>query len=315
MPLFAVCDVVLESAVPFPELALADGNRADLSFELRDSGPLLAKACEWFHRWESPGGKTWLLLGKRARDYLLRFPDLADFLVSAAGKSVGCFPHAETPAETIRHLFLDQVLPLVLSQRGRVVLHASAVAGPEGAVAFLGATGAGKSTLAGSFCRSGWPLLTDDCFLLREQGEQIAVVPSYPGLRLWEDSLAGLDWKDAPLAPSAHYTEKQRIQAGSGSLTVCRDAMPLAKLFVLEPPDSSGTQPLSIAALRPSEALIELVQCSYCLDITDRERIRQQFELLGRVAASAPVCRLQFPRDYSQLAAVREAILCDRKGS
>ncbi len=315
MPWFAVCDVVVESGVPFPELPLVDGNHADLWFELRDSGPLLAETCEWFHRWESPGGETWLLLGKRTRDYLLRFPDLADFLVSASGKNICCCPHAETPAETVRHLFLDQVLPLVLSQRGRVVLHASAVAAPEGAIAFLGATGAGKSTLAGSFCRFGWPLLTDDCFLLREQAGRIVVVPSYPGLRLWEDSLAGLDWKDAALAPSAHYTEKRRIQADRGSLAVCRAAVPLAKIFVLEPPAPGGTQPLSITALRPSEALIELVQRSYCLDITDRERIREQFELLGRVAASAPVARLRFPRDYSRLAAVREAILGNGKGS
>ena len=47
-------------------------------------------------------------------------------------------PFPDSPPETIRHLLLNQVLPLVLSRRGRTVLHASAVSYAGRVAAFIG---------------------------------------------------------------------------------------------------------------------------------------------------------------------------------
>jgi hypothetical protein len=59
--------------------------------------------------------------------YLLRFPELGDFQVSADGLTVTCFPAPRVSDATSEHLYLNQVLPLVLSKLGKLVFHASAV--------------------------------------------------------------------------------------------------------------------------------------------------------------------------------------------
>ena len=152
-----------------------------------------------FHSWRVPGRRSrpWLSIGRFADGYRLRFPDMADFEVTTAGDRITCRPVARLAASTLRHLLLDQVLPLALSRSGRLVLHASAVHIPRlGSVAFVGPTGCGKSTLAAALGLRGCQILTDDCLVvdqseIRKKKPGSMAVPGYPGLRLWRDSAAG----------------------------------------------------------------------------------------------------------------------------
>src|ERR1041385_6354424 len=135
MALFTVCDLVLETNVLFPELSSIERGQPDL--RLAFAAPKASAVQHaWFHRWELPDGGTWLQIARSSNGYVLRFPDYAEFELSCAGDAVICRPVLDTPPETIRHLFLDQVMPLLLSQRGELVLHASSVVGPQGAIAF-----------------------------------------------------------------------------------------------------------------------------------------------------------------------------------
>ena len=115
-----------------------------------------------FHAWGLPDGTPWTEFYRLGGGYLLRFPELADFQVSADGLEVTCFPAPEVSEATSQHLYLNQVLPLVLSKLGKLVFHASAVEVAGGAIAFAAESGRGKSTLAASFAVSGFRFLTDD---------------------------------------------------------------------------------------------------------------------------------------------------------
>ena len=121
---------------------------------------IVESAC--FHQWVLPDGRNWTHFYRTAHGYLLRFPDLGDYEVSHDGTEVICFPVPSVTEETSRHLFLNQVLPLALARQGMLVLHASAVEIGDSAVAFIGASGMGKSTLAASFATNGFRFLTDD---------------------------------------------------------------------------------------------------------------------------------------------------------
>lgn len=310
--LYKYCDFILQSNVPLSGLVTAMGEAA-YTFQLIPIGRPEPVLSNWLHLWRYPDGKVWLACAKQKSGYLLRFHYLADFLVSAAGKQIRCYPEPGTPLETIRHLFLDQVLPLVLSQWGRLVLHASAVVTPEGAIAFLGESGQGKSTLSASFCRQGFPMLTDDCLLLEEKRGQLFGIPSYPALRLWPESVSALTASEAKLTEVAHYTEKKWLGLNSGWLTCSSEPIPLRQVYLLSSPEEVGeTRRISIVPLSPQEALVALVKHAFRLNITDRARLRAEFEHLSRVAASLIVYRLTFPRDFSLLPAVREAILQNR---
>src|SRR5579862_84620 len=136
---FRVCDLVIESNVHLPELKESgkdqdrgpQEDRFDCRFQVLEPGEGFKGEVNWFRRWSTEGSGVWLNFGMRDEDYLLRFPGHGDFLISRDGSEVQCCPLPGTPASTIRHLFLDQVIPLILSRREPLVLHASAVLTPQ----------------------------------------------------------------------------------------------------------------------------------------------------------------------------------------
>jgi len=258
-----------------------------------------------FHQWAFPDGTLWTQFFRQGAGYLLRFPDLADFEVSADGARVQGFPAPGVTSATVEHLYLNQVLPLALSRQGKLMLHGSAVdIGGQG-VAFLGESGRGKSTLAASFATEGTRFLTDDGLLLEWVGEQCLIIPSHPSIRLWQDSENALMNPDAATAPAVSFTSKSRFLAGQG-IPFCDEARPLRRVFFLG--DGESETP-TIEALRPAEALIELVKHSFLLDIEARDMLVRHFDDLTRLADLPIYFRLDYPRDYEALGAVREAIV------
>lgn len=112
-----------------------------------------------FHQWNNSEGVLWAGFYRTDGGYLPRFPGLADFLVTANGEAVCCWPVETDSAECIEHLFRNQVLSLALSKQQKLVFHANAVAIGGSAIAFVGDAGLGKSTLAASFVANGHPFL------------------------------------------------------------------------------------------------------------------------------------------------------------
>jgi hypothetical protein len=298
----------IESTLPLPELSSLECPEPEFIFVLDSSQRCRWEGCEWLHTWYASDNTPWLLLGRRGDNYLLRFPDLADFVVPKDAREIFCCPEPDIPSDTIRHLLLDQVIPLVLSKQGRLVLHGSAVLIPHGAVAFLGETGQGKSTLASSFSAKGSPVLTDDCLLVKEEDGQLLAIPSYPSLRLWPETADALLGPEKQLADVAHYTGKKRLDQNVG-LSFCDQPAPLQRIYFLASPDGMKQKSVSIAAVSPRDAFMELVKFTYLIDITDRRRLRAEFGRLSRIAALPLFYRLSFPRDFSLLPHVHKAIL------
>jgi hypothetical protein len=207
----------------------------------------------------------------------------------------------------MRHLLLNQVIPIVLSHMGKLVLHASACATPQGVIAFMGMTGAGKSTLAASFGLRGFSVLTDDCLLVEEQMEEILTVPSYPGLRLWPETVMALFDREPELQPLAHYTNKKRLLINQDHLD---GPLLLKAIYVLaQPKKKQAATGVTITPLVASEALLETVKHTFQLDVTDRKRLGQSFRQQELLARAVPFFRLDFPREHAFLSSVHAAIL------
>lgn len=262
---------------------------------------------QWFHRWELPGNQVWLYIGRRESGYLLRFPDLADFEIS--GDHISCYPApANPPLETLKHLLLDQVLPLLLSQRGQLVLHASAVTGPGGAFAFTGASGHGKSTLAASFSLDGYALLTDDCLVVESSAGGIVGTPVYPALRLYPETIERLFAVEPASSPVSHYSSKQRLGLAESDLRFHLDPVRLDRIYIL---DGAGSETPRVTRLEPREAFMELVRLSFLMDVDDRAGLKAEFENIARLAALPVFRRLSYLRDFAMLPEVRQEILRD----
>ena len=258
-----------------------------------------------FHQWALPDGSQWTQFHRTEGGYLLRFPDLADFLISQDGRQVTCLPAPEVMEETSWHLYLNQVLPLALAKQGQLVLHASAVEIGDHAVAFMGESGRGKSTLAASFATSGLRFLTDDGLLLSPCDSGYQVMPSHPSIRLWDDSQQALMSTSAPMAPPVQFTSKSRFLAGE-DIVFCEQPRPLRRIYFL---GAGSSAQLVFEPVKPAEALIELVKHSFLLDLEERAMLAAQFDEFSRLV-SKPICyRLDYPRRYEDLALIRQAIV------
>ena len=241
----------------------------------------------------------------RSRDgYLLRFPGLADFEVSADGTEVVGYPSTDTDSATVEHLYINQLVPLALSRQGRPAFHASVVTVPGGAIAFLGKTGMGKSTLAASFALNEAEFLTDDALLVEETKRGCLALPSHASVRLWEDSVEAVCRADIPTADALTYTDKARLLAGT-ALTYCDSAQPLLAAFVLSNKDGAD---IVVASLEGSDRTMQWVENSFLLDIKDKNLLASHFDWTHRISATVPTFSLDYPRDYGILPEVRETV-------
>src|SRR5207237_1442435 len=83
------------------------------------------------------------------------------------GREITVEPAPGVEARALRLFLLGPALALLLSQRGLLVLHASAVAVEGRAIAFLGESGQGKSTTAAAFLAHGHTVVADDVLAVR----------------------------------------------------------------------------------------------------------------------------------------------------
>lgn len=118
-----------------------------------------------------PAGETWahadfgngqvVQLTRTAAGWSIFYHRAGEFRLAADLRSATA--HAlPGQAQTLPLLLAGGVVSWLLNLRGEPVLHASAVAVGDDAVAFLGASGMGKSTLATLLCSAGAHLVTDD---------------------------------------------------------------------------------------------------------------------------------------------------------
>lgn len=257
-----------------------------------------------FHEWVFPDGTLWTEFFRVPDGYLIRFPAIADYTVDRLGRRVTASPRPGVSTDAVKHIYLNQVLPLAWSRQGRLVLHASAVELEGRAVAFVGRSGFGKSTLAASFASAGRRLLCDDGLLLAKSAGAYRVVPGHASLRLWPDSERALFTHTLNRLSALEYTPKSRF-AESEHLQFCDAERELAALFFLGPGSADS---VSLTPMRPADALVELVKQSFLIDTEDREMLANHFDALSHLAASVIHYRLDYPRHYDVLPDVREII-------
>lgn len=257
-----------------------------------------------FQHYTFDDGSVWTEFYRTGEGYLLRFPDLADFEVSADGTEVVCYPSVGTDETTVEHLYINQLIPLALSRQGQPAFHASVVTVAGGAVAFLGKTGMGKSTLAASFALHEAAFLTDDALLIEETDDGCLARPSHASLRLWEDSLDALVGDDSPQAGPISYSSKTRLLAGD-VLAHSEESHPLLAAYVLE---SQEEPAVAIRTLSGLDRHMAWLNNSFLLDVQDQDLLRQHFEWTHRISGTVPTFALDYPRDYGILPKVRDAV-------
>lgn len=312
MLMYQIFNIFVDSDIPLPELPKYTPSDQIITVRVGDEKRLKQLKVKWFHDWLDQDKEISISCGKINDNYILKFPNLVDFIISKHGKFVQYFPSTNIPAETIRHLLLDQVIPRVLGQQGRHILHASLVVLQNNkCVAFLGESGRGKSTIASSFAESGAQLITDDCLLFEEKKGRIFGIPNYYGLRLYKDSSEAIFNKNYEFSNVAHYSDKKRLKLHNQRSTKHSSGIKLDTIFLLGDPCKHSTSDLvAINPVKGANKFMAMFEQIFLLDIMDKKIISQQFRNTEKIiSAEIPTFRIDYPRKYTLLPAIRESIV------
>ena len=243
----------------------------------------------------------------------LRWDGLCEFIVDGDGRRIWFGWLGTDSRESLQVYLLGRALSFALVKQGLEPIHSSTVVLDGSALAFIGESGFGKSSLAATFVGDGYRLLTDDLLLVSQSSGRFEAQPGPPRIKVfpWVArrclGLSGVgvrmnDWSEKlvlPLGEDHHQSVP----------------VPLRAVYVLSGPrEVFRKQSIQIATLSQREALMELIRHTFNHVVTDPRRLQQLFSKSMELATRVPVKRISYPRDLALLPEVRERILADLAG-
>lgn len=232
------------------------------------------------------------------------YQDKANVLV-ADGREISVDVRKPIPEGDFVGLVLGELMATLLRQRGLLVIHACAVADPDGnAIAFAGESGWGKSTLAEYFCQNGYTLVTDDVIAIDIRSDGAYAIPSYAQIRLREDAASHLVDDASLLVPIDRNGFKQAREDHALAATPC----PLQALFLLDP---TFADELAVIEMPPQEALMRLVahtRAKTLIHVNAPDLLREHLDQCSHLLQTVPVRRLQRRRALADLGAIQDLV-------
>ena len=277
----------IASELPLPSLALPkiQPDKTDVAIAYGDTPEALTNPIIKGVRFQAAPG-----------EFLLRVDNVARFYVQD-GSRITIMPETGASEDDILIFLMGSAVGALLHQRNILVLHGSAIAVNGRSVAFCGPSGIGKSTLAAGFHQRGYQFLADDLCAITMYSGCPAVIPGFPRLKLWADTLKKLDTSTDQLK-SVRWgvnLEKYFIPVDSCLHT----PVPLQAVFILK---STNKGALTITPLPGNEKIDPLIENTYRMRfLHGLGGKKDHFKQCAAVAAKAEVCRVVRPDKGFQL--------------
>lgn len=303
--------LLLNSNFPIPGLAVAEAsNPGDIQICLGITPVPGKRRHEESLFFESSdlgeSGEPILRIWKLADGQLLHlvYYDGVEFWLDHKGRRVWATWTEKSSLEEMATYLIGPVLGFLLRLRGITCLHASAAVLESQAVVFVGPAGAGKSTTAATLAQRGFAVLSDDIVSVTERDDNLYVMPSFPFISLWPESVNALYGSENTLPRFTPDWEKRRLSLGTGELKFQKQPLSLGALYLFgERTVAPGPY---IEDIPPQTALLWLVANTYATNLLDRDMRAREFEVLGRLIATVPVRRICLTKQ-----AARPDQLCD----
>lgn len=241
-------------------------------------------------------GSNHARLFRHAAGYRITVDDTGVFDLSADLRSIR-WQHKEDPwPDFVRAHLIGRVLATALFVDGWLPLHGSAVAFPDGVVAFLAPKGFGKSSLAYALTAHGATLVTDDTLAV-ELGDVPYAWPGVHSLRIRGDSLTAMG--EDRRGPQTR--EGKTLIADLDESRLAHARAPLRALYLLAPvaggtPDVPARQQLPTVAA--AAAAVGHVKIAGMLGVAASQALLDRCAVVAR---SVPVYSLAMPRDLAAL--------------
>lgn len=219
--------------------------------------------------------------------YSLCFHHTGEFWIDYDLRSVRVHLSADVHPGIAGLLVVGNVITCVLTLAGESVLHASAVEIDGSALAFLGSSGMGKSSLAALLCANGARFVTDDLLRLQPDGKGWRCFPGTGQLRLRKDAAALIE----------NFSATMLGTTPDGRVAVKMDdnqSKPFLGAIVIPHP-SRSCDALKLERIPQSKALLYLMAYPRIQESAQKKQRQRRLDFLGRIAASVPIFEAEIP--------------------
>ncbi|MDJ1180896.1 hypothetical protein PJF56_18710 [Roseofilum sp. BLCC_M91] len=243
--------------------------------------------------------------------FQLSYTDGSQFFINPDGTQVWTTCPDHLSIEDTATYLLGPVLGFVLRLRGITCLHASAIAVGQEAIAFVGDSGAGKSTTAAAFAKLGYPILSDDIVALVPQDNHFFIQPAYPRIRLWSSSVKILfESPDAlpRLVPTNPTWDKRYLHLNGREYHFQNQPLPLTQIYFLSPRDPQIESPY-LQKISPASSLIKLIKHTYANVLLDSKMRANEFSLLSQLVRAVSCSEIVPSSNPKQIQKLCEVIL------
>jgi hypothetical protein len=238
----------------------------------------------------------------------LEYADGTRFVVKRDATRVWGDCPAPLTDEDLATYLLGPVMGFVLRLKNRTCLHASALRIGDCGVALVGDAGFGKSTTAAALALRGVPVCSEDIVPLSEGNGRFEIIPGYPRICLWPDSVEMLLGSQDALPLLTGTWEKRYLPLDGERAKFVQQSMPLGLVYLFGARNNSERAPF-VEELSRKEALLELVRNTYMSWLPDPKQRAREFDVLGRLVDSVPVKRIVPHSDPRKIGALCDLIL------
>ncbi|WP_402467051.1 hypothetical protein [Isoptericola aurantiacus] len=186
-------------------------------------------------------------------------------------------------------LAVGTLCALLLTLRGRLVLHASAVEVDGAAIAFIGHSGMGKSTMAALMCADGARLLSDDVVPVDPADDVVTVPPGATEIRLRPGTVVTEEGLREQGVGERISADDRRILRFEGASS---DAVPLAGIVVPLPTRDGRSE---VVRLTGKEAMLALMSFPRLMGWSEPTVVGRAFTQAAGLVSKVPVYRAYVP--------------------
>lgn len=278
----------IDSSIQMPDLVVG-GNGSDIIFRFGSLPDEFLDGLFPSPAIETPGCRVRVSEAAMSFDW----PIIGKFLITN-GREVVVQPANDAVEEDLLPFLTGPAMIALLLQRSYLVLHASCVLVNGVAVAFLGAKGFGKSTLAACMYARGHSLISDDIVPVYFTEGAVFTLPGYPRIKLYPDSVvaAGSDPSDLPYI---HRLIEKHSFSCPNENTV--GPVKLGALYVLDKSDEVRIEPLDL-----SRTFIELITNTHAGHHLERLNGQERhFRQCQELVQAIPSFRISRPHQFGQI--------------
>ncbi len=282
----------VQSVIPLHAAAARESDSAgDLLIDLDDDdSPILPPDGDRLAGYGTPEGHGYVFVDA-GDHYRFVFYRTAEFLIARDLSRIRARLAPALDPEIASLLITGTLLAAVRMLAGDLVLHASAVAIDGRALAIVGDSGMGKSTLAAALCEDGARLVSDDLLRVDESDGRWRCYAGPDEVRLRRGAAAAMSrtaWR------GNRTTVDDRVAA---RFAAAPPIVPLDTIVV--PRLSRRVREARATRLTPPRALMWLMACPRVQGLTRAEHIQRQLSGVSRLVTSLPVFEVVVPWERS----------------